>query len=693
MKRGILLLVLLSLIIVNAQFVVSKTVEIEQVNDLSRREIIQCDSCISCTAATNAPAGTIVQLSQDLATDTNCIEIISSDIILDCNNYRIYKIALLDNDTAIYSYNKNRNEIKNCYIENFKRGIEIYSGEDNVVRDNTLDGAASYGVFLTTNANSNLIVSNDFMGSIYNSVRVVNSDNNMISYNTIEDSQKAIFIKSGSYNTTVVGNYIAGSNFYGLSNEDGSDGTVVMTNMVLNTQQYGMIMKDSSNVLFSGNDIINTGLDVGGGLKLVNSNNNYVEQNNIQSPTGNGILLVNSYDNIVSDNTVAFSGGHGIYLNVSSDNVVDSNTVSDSTWSGLKINDAHSNFVAGNNIFGNLNQGILIERSYHNEIKLNSVSDNSINGIYVMDSSNSNILTGNVVSNNQNHGIRIKDSSLNIVKENIASENIYHGIYVDTGMFNNIGANVLTLNDNFGIKVLDSFNNYLLDNFASSNYFSGYLLENSPYNTLMRNGGYLNYIGGSDTDQFTCISSFSLDVDDNYCNPNDPDGCTASGLYCEASVTEDYVCWDTFVGEIDKGSCFSQPNRLGSYCGAANTVSGGDSIVDNCNYCGCGVGLTCDEVNGKCCDNFIPCGEEFDSDCSYVGQEVCCGDDSGEFVRIGHGYTICCNSGSDRVNENGECVGRPIKTDYIPHESVPDGRFSPTGSAFLDKILGLFVTS
>ena len=265
MKRGILLLVLLSLIIVNAQFVVSKTVEIEQVNDLSRREIIQCDSCISCTAATNAPAGTIVQLSQDLATDTNCIEIISSDIILDCNNYRIYKIALLDNDTAIYSYNKNRNEIKNCYIENFKRGIEIYSGEDNVVRDNTLDGAASYGVFLTTNANSNLIVSNDFMGSIYNSVRVVNSDNNMISYNTIEDSQKAIFIKSGSYNTTVVGNYIAGSNFYGLSNEDGSDGTVVMTNMVLNTQQYGMIMKDSSNVLFSGNDIINTGLDVGGG--------------------------------------------------------------------------------------------------------------------------------------------------------------------------------------------------------------------------------------------------------------------------------------------------------------------------------------------------------------------------------------------------------------------------------------------
>jgi parallel beta-helix repeat protein len=693
MKRGILL-VLIVLFIVNAQFGVSKIVDIGKVNELSK-DTVGCDSCITCTAATtNAPAGTVVQLSQDLAADANCIVISSSDIILDCNGHRIYKTSFLENDTAIYIGNKDGNEIKNCYIEDFAKGIEISSGEDNVIENNIIDGAADYGIYLIIDSHSNTVYGNEFMGSIYNSIRVVNSDNNIIDNNTISDSQKAIYIKSASHDNVVTSNYISGSNFYGLSNEDGSDGTIIKNNTVSNTQQYGMILKDSSGVILAGNNIQYTGFEIGGGLKLISSNDNRLEQNDVQSPSGNGILLFESYDNFVGNNIVNSSGAHGIYLNMSGDNVVRSNKIFETRWTGLKIRDSHFNFVAGNHIYDNSNQGILVEDSQFNEIQYNLIEDNSINGIYVTAMSAESSLIGNVVRNNLNHGIRVKDSFINLIEKNIVSGNTYHGIYLDTATYNDLNANLLIGNYNYGIKILDSQVTDLFDNFASSNYFSGFLIYTSIFNNFVNNGAFGNSAGVSSTDQFKCTEVGTFTFDGNYCDPDDVDGCSQYGFDCESDAPEDYTCSDSVAGEIDKGTCFSEPSKIGSYCGAAN-VDGGDDVVANCNHCGCASGFTCDEGNGKCCDNPIICGEEFGSDCNYAGQEVCCGDDAGEYVRVGNGFTICCSSNRDTVSQDGKCVGRsrPHKlTEFISYYA-PSGRFSPTGSTFLDNILALFKTS
>ena len=691
MKRGILL-VFIVLFIVSAQFVMSKEVEIKEVNDLSK-DIVGCDSCISCTAATNAPAGTIVQLSQDLATDSNCIEILSSNVTLDCNGHRIYKTAFLENDTAIYNGNHHETQIRNCYIDNFEIGIYLYAGENNLVENNLINGATDYGIYLHINSNSNKIYNNEFEGSIYNSIRIVNSDNNILENNIVRDSQKAIYLKSASHNNTIIGNYIFGSNFYGVSNEEGSDWTVIKNNTVVNTQQYGMILKDSSNVLLVDNFIQNTGIEIGGGLKLVNSDYNHLEENNVQSSGGNGILLYESYDNHVDSNVVNSAGAHGIYLNMSGDNIVESNVVSDTTWTGLKLREAHSNFVAGNHFFNNLNQGILLEGSQFNKIQFNLVENNSINGIYVSGMSAESSLLGNVVRNNYNHGIRIKDSFISLVEENIVSGNTYHGIYLDSETYCDLNANILTGNHNYGIKIIDSFNNNLLNNFASFNYFSGFLAYTSSYTDLVNNGAYMNSAGVSSTDQFSCSELGNFDSESNYCSPNDIDGCTQYGLSCGSYIPEDYTCSDAILGEINKGVCFSEPSKIGAYCGAAN-INGGDDVVDNCVYCGCSAGDTCDRVNGKCCDNFIQCGEEFGSDCSYVGQEVCCGDDGGEFVRVGNGFAICCNSGSDTVSADGKCIGRPgprSKLDFmISLYPGPSESFSPPGYSFLDNILALF---
>ena len=224
-------------------------------------------------------------------------------------------------------------------------------------------------------------------------------------------------------------------------------------------------------------------------------------------------------------------------------------------------------------------------------------------------------------------------------------------------------------------------------------WISGFLAYTSSYTDLVNNGAYMNSAGVSSTDQFSCSELGNFDSESNYCSPNDIDGCTQYGLSCGSYIPEDYTCSDAILGEINKGVCFSEPSKIGAYCGAAN-INGGDDVVDNCVYCGCSAGDTCDRVNGKCCDNFIQCGEEFGSDCSYVGQEVCCGDDGGEFVRVGNGFAICCNSGSDTVSADGKCIGRPgprSKLDFmISLYPGPSESFSPPGYSFLDNILALF---
>jgi nitrous oxidase accessory protein NosD len=110
------------------------------------------DNCSSFIAAlpANVPAPGRVCLSADLTTANSsgvAINIAASDVVLDCNGYRIDGSGA-GTATAmygIYSLNRSHVTVRNCDVRGFYFGIVLSGGAGHLVEDNRLDGNTFVG--------------------------------------------------------------------------------------------------------------------------------------------------------------------------------------------------------------------------------------------------------------------------------------------------------------------------------------------------------------------------------------------------------------------------------------------------------------------------------------------------------------------------------------------------------------------
>jgi len=162
-----------------------------------------------------------------------------------------------------------------------------------------------------------------------------------------------------------------------------------------------------------------------GGIKLEDTNNGTLTNNNCSNNVGNGIYLDNSYSNTVSGNTVN-NNFLGIYLYECDYNIVSGNIANDNDY-GIYIEISNDNTISGNTANENSQDGLYSYFCGYNNITENTANNNDANGIYFDGDDKYNVISGNTLSDNK-YGINIGNSDNNTIYGNFFLTNGIHAM-------------------------------------------------------------------------------------------------------------------------------------------------------------------------------------------------------------------------------------------------------------------------
>lgn len=154
---------------------------------------------------------------------------LKGDAVLDCAGHEIAGSGkgegiLLDQAVGAV--------VRRCAVVNFKTGIRIRGGRENVVAENEISGSKRYGVELAKATIGNLV------------------ERNLV----VESGDEGVHIGTGAHGTVVVGNEIRGSrreNLYVLSSDRG----VFAGNRLSDSGDASIYAKHSSENVFSSNEV------------------------------------------------------------------------------------------------------------------------------------------------------------------------------------------------------------------------------------------------------------------------------------------------------------------------------------------------------------------------------------------------------------------------------------------------------
>jgi len=261
----------------------------------------------------------------------------------------------------------------------------------------------------------------------------------------------------------------------GIKLENTNNGTLVNNNCSNNEFMGIHLLNNCENNTITGN-IIKYCLS---GIYLTqNCHINIITGNTANSNGNNGIRLgYNCENNTVLENTANGNGAYGIMLYPNCDyNVISGNTVNDNVYYGIYLWDHCDNNTIAKNTANDGGTGIYIyQLCDDNKITRNTANDNG-NGILLDFMCDNNIILGNTVQDNFLTGIRLQSQSDgNIVISNDASNNGTAnqniGINIIASCENNtIIGNIIKYNQDYGISLDSGIN---VNNTIYYNSFTG----------------------------------------------------------------------------------------------------------------------------------------------------------------------------------------------------------------------------
>jgi len=282
----------------------------------------------------------------------NCIEIVETNITLDCKNYFITSnqsfVGVLSNATET--------SITNC---NISMGA----------------GDGGYGIHLK-NANDSHIY-NNILNSQYAGLFLEETQASLIELNDInENENKGIHLLT-AYNNTIKNNEINNGSFYGIISAKSSSNTI-QNNELTGNVWYGISIEASL-----------TG-EPDGENQILDNQISYSREN----------IDVKTSSNIIKGNTLKYSQLYnGLYIYNASNNLIENNILESNKVSGIGLNEASNNNITNNALNSNENYGIEVYSSNSNTIENNTASSNLINGLYV-EASSGNTINTNIFCNN-----------------------------------------------------------------------------------------------------------------------------------------------------------------------------------------------------------------------------------------------------------------------------------------------------
>jgi parallel beta-helix repeat protein len=365
---------------------------------------------------------------------------------------------------------------------------------------------------------------------ISNNIDLNNSNVNTNEPNMeIEQLEDLLTVKSSgfwnNFSSIYINNWttIAG---YDWCSGNGSWGNpYVIENMSIDAGggSYGIFVQNSKNDYFIIRNV--TVYNAGSGqwdtgIKLLNTNNGTLIDNNCSNNGNSGILLYNDSDNnTISGNTANNDGLYGIWLvNDCENNTISGNTANyNIIIGGIVLNDfCDNNTISGNTANNNADGIWLASRCSNNTISGNNVTNNNLNGINIYNNCHKNMISGNIANNNWGVGIYLYENcSSNTISGNTATNNAGDGIMLakltypcnnntisgnnvsynaqnginlyDGGNDNMIMGNRITNNTDDGIELYYSFSNQIIGNSINFSGDDGIYLDNSNWNNITGN--------------------------------------------------------------------------------------------------------------------------------------------------------------------------------------------------------------
>ena len=439
------------------------------------------------------------------------------------NEYFIIQYCMLLNSQASpnaairLDYVSNGKILENNITNNNGRAVTFVGGSNNLVEDNTIVNNG-YGVTLSY-SNDNKILKNYIQDSDFYGIYLWDSDNNYISENEINHcgyyagGYHGIYIsESGSpsfvdsINNTIIHNHVDNCRKSGVY-INSCDNNTIFGNDIENNLEYGVYLYDSDDVKIIGNRIQS---NTDGCISIQSSSNTKEEWNvcdYVLDPfiidelgggnftwaevsqfawcTGDGsynnpysiasvvidaqsvgscIHIQNSYteyfviDGCLTMNAEASGGRAGIEMDWVRNGTIYNCEITEN-YVGIYLTQSENITIKGNSVDDNAGQGIILYQSKGNRVIDNEQSGSDYYGLFLNAGSDNNSISGNIIQGNTGDptygdGIRIKNSESNNITENTLSYND-NGIRIqDSSNYNRIINNSIRFNSDYGALVI-----------------------------------------------------------------------------------------------------------------------------------------------------------------------------------------------------------------------------------------------
>jgi len=324
------------------------------------------------------------------------------------------------------------------------KGILVDFSENDTIISNTLYNN-SYGVCLFDSDNI-LVDNNTIFENSEAGVKIVNSFNNTLSYNTIDsnDGSTGVYVINSYYNK--FSNNTISSNWWCGTWLSDSYANIIVDNIFSNNAFEGILLQWSPNNTIKRNVFMNDGISFQG-LELSSLRENIDFSNTI-----NGKPIYYYLD--AQDIMVPQDAGQVIIVN-SSNMAVENLTFSDTDGSTIAVIHSHDILISNNSLTNNGREGILLISSFSNKIVNNTIIYN--NDAIVIQSSYDNICLNNIVVDS-GYGISLHDSNNNAIYDNYFDN--YNNAYDD-------GNNIWNISKTPGKNIIGG-------SYLGGNYWSDY---------------------------------------------------------------------------------------------------------------------------------------------------------------------------------------------------------------------------
>ncbi|MBI2448767.1 right-handed parallel beta-helix repeat-containing protein, partial [Candidatus Pacearchaeota archaeon] len=481
--------------------------------------LLPIDKIESCANDPNKPGWWV--LANDitsLPSASSCLDILSDNVTVDCQGYRITGLDLVGIGIKITQMNNIR--IRNCIIENFTSGIGVSgrTGCSNlVVESNTFMKNGNFGI------DAVCLTSNSF---------IIRS--NLFDMNGINTLNTGGGIELFGINHTISNNNFSNSDIFGILFS--GNNTIIANNSLIadapRSQWTAIRLGNAYNNSIQGNVIQKHDI----GIKLTSSNRNIVVSNNLKSNTF-GIWLNPSFGNLIYNNLFNNSinaKDDGVnYWNItktSGVNIIGGNFLGGNFWHDYTGVDTNNDGIGDTLLPYNssvLGEGIATGGDFlpltdvgigcgstftQDTILTSDVTCNGtaliIGGDNITLDCNGHSITGDGIGNdfgirnigysfvtikncnvsNFGWGIRLDNTNNNLIYNNTANSNTYFGISTVLSSNNNITNNIANLNGADGIQLFSSSNNNIVSsNILNNNANHGLQIHTSSNSTIKEN--------------------------------------------------------------------------------------------------------------------------------------------------------------------------------------------------------------